>query len=129
MLTIGKTGHFTTTVTEENTAKAMKSGSLPVFATPALAAAIEAASVDCIGDALEPGETTVGTSLNLSHTAATPVGMQVRAEAELVEIDGRKLKFKATAYDDAGVIGTAEHERFIVQAERFLTKTNEKGRK
>lgn len=128
MLTVGKKGSFKTVVTEENTAKTMQSGSLLVFATPALAAAMEAASVACIGDALEPGSTTVGTALNLQHTAATPLGMAVTAEAELTEIDGRKLSFQIVARDETGVIGKAEHTRFIVDAERFMKKTNEKGR-
>lgn len=128
MLKIGKKGCFETTVTESNTAAAMKSGSLPVFATPALAAAMEAASVACIEGDLEEGTTTVGTSLALKHISATPVGMQVTAEAELLQINGRKLLFKVTAFDGAGVIGEAKHERIIVQIERFLAKTKEKRR-
>ncbi len=126
---IGQVGKFETVVTAENTAQAMGSGSMPVFATPAMAAAMEAASVDCVRDGLEEGSATVGTSLSLRHTAATPVGMRVTAVAELVAIEGRLLRFAVTASDEAGVIGQAEHERVIVQADRFLEKTNGKGRK
>lgn len=128
MLKTGTKGIFKSVVADANTAIAMKSGSLPVFATPALAAAIEAASVACIAEELEPGLTTVGVSLNLKHISATPVGMEITAEAELLRIDGRKLMFKAAAFDGAGMIGEAEHTRVIVQAERFMEKTNEKRR-
>ena len=128
MLKPGTKGIFKTIAADANTAIAMKSGSLPVFATPALAAAIEAASVACIAEELESGLTTVGVSLNLKHISATPVGMEITAEAELLRIDGRKLTFKVAAFDGAGMIGQAEHTRVIVQAERFMEKTNEKRR-
>lgn len=128
MLTIGQKGVFQVAVTEENTALAMKSGDLPVFATPAMAAAMEAACVECIADGLTPEQSSVGTALELRHVAATPVGLQVRAVAELETLDGRRLVFRVTAYDDAGVIGEATHERVIVDRERFLKKATEKGR-
>lgn len=128
MLKLGQKGEYRVLVTEGNTALAMGSGDLPVFATPALAAAMEAACVQCVAGEVGPGNSTVGTALSLRHTSATPVGMQVQAVAELAEIDGRRLVFHVKAYDAAGVIGEATHERVLVERERFLKKAKEKGR-
>lgn len=126
MVQIGMRGTAETSVGPENTAKAMGSGSLDVFATPALIALMEAAACDCVEGSLEPGTTSVGTRMDVSHLAATPVGMWVRAESTLEEIDGRKLVFSVCAYDDAGKIGEGTHERVTVQAERFAAKAKAK---
>lgn len=75
---------------------------------------------------LEEGQGTVGTSMTVSHLAATPVGMEVTCESELIEVDGRKLVFDIKAMDEAGLIGEAKHERFIIDSEKFLAKTNAK---
>jgi predicted thioesterase len=102
------------------------SGSLEVFATPVMAMLMEKASCSCIADYLENDETTVGTELSIKHVSATPAGMNVEAEAELIEVNGRELVFNVTAHDDAGVIGTGTHKRFLVFSGRFMEKTNSK---
>ena len=113
-------------VTEFNTALSVGSGSLKVYATPAMLALMEKAACEAIKDLLNDGETTVGTNLNVNHVAATPVGMTVSATAELVERDGRKFVFKVTASDESGLIGEGSHERFCVLADRFTEKTYSK---
>ena len=126
MLTIGSKGTQTIKVTEENTAAAMGSGTLAVFATPAMIALMEKTAYLSVQDALDEGMGSVGTYLNVKHLAATPVGMQVTCESELVEIDSRRLVFTVKAYDETGLIGEGTHERFIVLNEKFLAKTNAK---
>lgn len=116
----------TEAVTESNTAISVGSGSLKVYATPAMLALIEKAACKAIENALNEGETSVGTLLNVKHLAATPVGMQVEATAELLERDGRKLTFAVKAYDECGLIGEGTHERFIVYSEKFTEKTYSK---
>ena len=118
----GIRGMRTVTVTEDMTAKAMGSGELPVFATPAMIALIEETCWRSVADRLAEGEGTVGIKLEVSHLAATPVGMTVRCESELAEIDGRKLTFCVEVSDGRGKIGEGTHERFIVGNERFLKK-------
>ena len=105
---------------------AVGSGLLPVFATPQMIALMENAAVDATQASLEEGQGTVGTRLDVSHDAATPVGMQVWAEAEVTAVDGRKLTFAVTAYDEAGPIGKGTHERFIIQNDKFLAKAQGK---
>ncbi|MDR3288567.1 MAG: thioesterase family protein [Peptococcaceae bacterium] len=124
-LKAGLKGWAETTVSRENTALAMGSGSLEVFATPAMVALMENAAIRAIE--LEAGQTSVGTLIHVSHTAATPLLMKVRAEAELVEADGRRLAFKVSAYDESGLIGSGSHERVIVDTEKFRRKTNRKS--
>ena len=126
MLKTGLKGREQVIVGLSKSAKEMGSGSLEVFATPALVALMEAASVNCLHGLLENGQTTVGISINVKHTSATPLGMTVGAESELTEIDGRRLVFKITAYDSAGVVGTAVHERMIVDGVKLLEKANAK---
>lgn len=125
-LTVGLKGRAETVVTLENTAAAVGSGLLPVFATPMMVALMENAAVNAVQDGLEEGQGTVGTRLDLSHDAATPVGMKVWAEAELTELDGRALTFSVTAYDEAGPIGKGTHQRFVIQNEKFLSKAEQK---
>lgn len=114
------------TVTESLTASAMGSGTLKVFATPAMTALMEKACFECVAPYLDEGITTVGTSLNIEHTAATPVGMKVKAKGTLTETDGRKLVFEVEAYDEKGLIGKGTHERFTVKSESFTEKTYSK---
>ena len=118
----GIRGHAETTVTEENTAAAMGSGLLPVFATPAMLALMEQAAASSVQPCLAEGEGTVGTRLEVSHLAATPVGLTVRAESELIQVDRRRLVFTVRAWAGEELIGEGRHERFIIQNQRFLEK-------
>ncbi len=121
-LSIGLKGLAETLVTEENTAAAMGSGLLPVFATPAMLALMEKAAADSVQPYLPEGQGTVGTRLEVSHLAATPIGLSVRAESELIAIDRRKLRFSVRAWAGDELIGEGEHERFIIDNARFLEK-------
>ena len=113
-ISVGAVGTASTVVTPENTAAAVGSGSLPVFATPYMIALMENAACNAIADALEDGQSSVGTKLDVS------------ARAELVEVDRRRLVFRVTASDDAGPIGQGTHERFLIMAEKFLAKAEAK---
>ena len=128
-ISVGARGCAETTVTEQNTALAMGSGLLPVFATPVMAALLEAAAVNACQAGLEEGQGTVGTHLDISHDAATPVGMTVRAEAEVTAVDGRAITFAVRAFDEAGQIGGGTHQRFVIDNERFLSKAQKRGAK
>lgn len=123
---LGIKGCAETEVNEINTAKKVGSGTLEVFATPCMVALMEEAALSSVAPYLAEGEGTVGTKLEISHDAATPLGMKVRAESTLVEIDRRRLVFEVSAYDECGLIGKGKHERFIVNGEKFLAKTNAK---
>ena len=123
---IGITGKQTITVTEEKTAQAMGSGTLPVFATPAMIALMENTASKSVEAKLDEGAGTVGTLINVKHVAATPVGMDVTCEKKLVEVDRKRLVFEVKAYDAAGVIGEGTHERFIIDNEKFLGKAEAK---
>ena len=124
MLEIGIRGHEESVVTKEVTAKAMGSGQLSVYATPALIALVEETAWKSVASLLEPGQGTVGTRLDITHLAPTPEGRRVRCETELIEVDRRRLVFSAAAFDDAGKIAEGTHERFVVENERFLAKAN-----
>ena len=113
----------TDTVTERNTANAWGSGLLAVYATPAMIALMEAAAHSAVAPLLPQGWSTVGTELNVKHSSATPMGMEVSARAELLSVDGRSLVFKVEAFDEAGKIGEGVHGRFIIENERFVAKT------
>jgi len=127
MLTVGIKGKEELLVSEANSAKSMGSGLLDVFATPAMTALIELTSWKSVAPYMEEGCGTVGTLLNITHDAATPLGMKVWCESELVEIDGRRLVFEVTAYDEKGRIGGGRHERFIVNNEKFQAKADRKA--
>ena len=122
-LTKGIVGKKELTVTMDKTAAAVGSGLLDVFATPQMIALMEATASESVAPYLDEGATSVGRLVNVSHVAATPVGMAVRCESELVEVEGRKLTFTVKAYDNAGLIGDGTHERFIVFSEKFMAKT------
>lgn len=124
----GITGRETVLVTPENTAAAMGSGTLAVFATPALAALAEKTCWQSVAPALEPGCGTVGICLELHHNAPTPVGGTVVCESELTAVEGRKLTFAVRMHDAAGEVGTALHERFIVNDVKFQTKADSRPR-
>ena len=116
------------TVTESMLARSMGSGDLPVLATPALAALFEGAAAALAREYLEEGRTTVGTKLNLEHTAPTPCGAKLTVEAELTGREGRLFRFRLTARDEAGPVASCEHERVSVNAERFLQKAQARGK-
>jgi predicted thioesterase len=111
---------------EAHSARAVGSGLLPVLATPAMTALMEQAAATAIGEFLPEGWTSVGISLDIEHTSATPLGMGFRAEAEVTAVEGRKVLFAVRAYDDAGEIGHGTHARFAVESEPFLAKAAKK---
>ena len=129
MLTIGIKGREEVMVTEENTAKAMGSGTLDVFATPAMTALMEMTAWKSVAPFLEDGDGTVGTLLQITHDAPTPLGMKVFCESELLEIDGPRLVFHVAAFDAKGKIGEGRHERFVINNERFAAKAEKKREK
>ncbi len=126
MLKQGLLGKEHAIVSHSNSALSMGSGSLEVFSTPSMIALMECAAASSVRGHLEPGKTTVGVSIDVKHTSATPLGMTVSCESELLEVDGKRLVFKITAFDKCGVIGTAKHERMIVDVKRFMEKAASK---
>ncbi len=122
----GIKGYAESTVSESNSAKTMGSGALDVLATPAMIALMEKAAWTSVQPYLEEGEGTVGTLMNITHDAPTPLGMKVHCESELIAVEGRKLKFTVTAFDEKGCIGKGTHERFVIKSEKFQKKANEK---
>ena len=123
---IGIEGEKSIRVTEAMTAEAMGSGDLPVYATPSMIALMENTAKDSISGELEEGQGTVGTLMQIEHVSATPVGMEVHCETELIEIDRKRLVFDVKAFDENGLIGKGKHERFIIDNERFLAKAEAK---
>lgn len=126
-ITSGCRATATTAVTPDKLAAAVGSGSLNVFATPMMAALMEAAACNAVAPFLEDGETTVGTELNIQHTAATPQGMEVTAEAEILSVNGRELTLRVSARDSVGEIGQGIHKRFVVFSEKFQEKAEKRG--
>lgn len=122
MLEIGLTHTSSLTVTEALTAKAMGSGDMPVLATPAMMALMENAAMSAVAPELPEGSTTVGGHIESSHLKPTPVGAEVKAEATLTKVDGRKLYFTVKAMQGDTVIGEGTHLRFIVDREKFMSK-------
>ena len=123
---IGMKGEVQTVVEREDTAAEVGSGSLLVYATPCMVALMEGAACEAIADELKETETTVGTELNIQHISATPVGLEVRAEAVVTNVDGKVITFDVTAYDEAGQIGKGTHKRVIVPTQKFLEKAYNK---
>ena len=125
-ITVGMKGEVSTFVEREDTAAEVGSGDLLVYATPCMTALMEGAACEAIADALKEGQTTVGTELNIRHTSATPVGLEVRAEAEVTEVDGKVITFSLKAFDEVGEIGSGTHKRVLVNPQKFLEKTYNK---
>lgn len=125
-ITVGSRGHASTLVEREDTAYEVGSGSLLVYATPCMAALMEGAACDAIADALKETETSVGTALNIAHISATPVGLEVHAEAEVTEVNGKAITFSLKVSDEAGEIGNGTHTRVIVNSQKFLEKAYNK---
>ncbi len=115
-------------VTENDTAKKFGSGEVLVFATPMMIGLMENAALRAVDPHLPPGFATVGTHVDVKHLAATPVGMNVRAEAELIEIKGKKLTFKITAFDELDKIGEGLHTRYIIELKPFIASAENKGK-
>ena len=126
MLNPGIRGEKTVEVTASNTAEALGSGTLPVFATPAMIALIEATASESVAPFLEEGTSTVGTHLDVAHSSATPMGMSATCVTELVEVDRRRLVFSVTVTDAKGEIGSGTHERFVVDNAKFMSKAQSK---
>jgi predicted thioesterase len=126
-LSVGLRATVTVTVSAADTAQALGSGSVPVFSTPRLVAIVEQAAVDALTGRLAPGETSVGTRIEISHLAATPVGQTVRAQAEITAVDGRRLRFAVVAWDAHEKIGEGTHDRVIVDEQRFLERLRRKS--
>lgn len=120
---IGLKGHAEVYVVYENTAAAVGSGLVPVFATPSMIALMEQAAATSLLPHLDEGQGSVGVHLDVSHQAATPIGMKVWAESEVLEITGKQITFTVAAYDDAGMIGQGTHKRAVINVERFMAKT------
>ena len=121
-ITVGMKAEVGTLVEREDTAKEVGSGSLLVYATPCMVALMEGAACEAIEEALGEDKTTVGIELNIQHTSATPVGLEVRAEAEVTAVDGKIITFELRAFDEAGEIGKGTHKRAIVPVQKFLDK-------
>ena len=128
MILIGTKCQLTQTVTQELTAAAVGSGALTVFGTPFMAAMMENAAMTCLQNFLEDGQGSVGTHLDITHDAPTPIGMTVTVEAEIRDVseNGKMVVFDVRAWDEKGPIGKGFHTRAIINNERFLNKCNAK---
>ena len=119
---VGMKGEASTLVEREDTAAEVGSGSLLVYATPCMVALMEGAACEAINEALTEDQSSVGISLNIEHLSATPVGLEVRAEAEVTAVEGKIITFAITAYDEAGKIGEGTHKRCVISSQKFLDK-------
>ena len=122
----GLVGESNTIVTGELTAASHGSGLVPAFATPAMIALMENASVAAIQKHLPAGQTSVGIEVNIKHLAATPVGMRVRARSQVIAVDGRRVSFQVEAWDDKEKIGEGTHARMVVDDTRFKERISQK---
>lgn len=125
-ITIGAKGEVSTLVEREDTALEVGSGSLLVYATPCMVALMEGAACEALAPFLPEDKTSVGTQLTVSHISATPVGLEVRAEAEIIAVEKSMVTFKVSAYDEAGLIGEGTHQRAVISTQKFLDKTYSK---
>jgi predicted thioesterase len=121
------TGEQVTNVTEVLTAKHLGSGGIDVYATPAMIALMEAAAVAAVDHLLPQGKASVGVALDVKHLAATPLGHQVRARAEVTDVDGRRITFAVQAWDERELIGEGMHTRYVIDAARFLERVRAKA--
>ena len=124
--TVGMKGEVGTTVEREDTAKEVGSGDLMVYATPCMVALMEGAACEAIAEAMGENQTTVGTALNIEHISATPVGLEVRAVAEVTAVEGKVITFDVKAFDEAGEIGRGTHKRVLVGSQKFLERAYNK---
>lgn len=123
MIKTGIRNHLESFTTKEHCADSLGTGNVPVFATIMMVGLMEKTCLESVLPYLEPGQDTVGTHMNVSHAKATPAGMKVWCDSELVEIDRRRLVFRVSAFDERGLIGEGTHERFIIDKKRFVEKT------
>ena len=126
MFTTGRKGHLETIVTEETSARSVGSGGLLVYATPSMISLVEETCWRSVAEELGEGQSTVGTKIRIDHLAATPLGMKVWCDTELIEVDRRRLVFAVRAYDEAGLIAEGTHERFVIDVEKFMAKKKKK---
>lgn len=126
MVELGIKGHQETVVGDGNIATNVGSGRVKVFSTPMMISLMEKAACLSIEPYLEEGQSSVGTHVNVSHLAATPVGMKVWADTEVIEIDRRRVTFSVKAYDERGLIGEGTHDRFVINIDKFQSKASEK---
>ena len=124
---IGKTAEVTTMVATENTAGAVGSGSLQVYATPSMIALMEQAACACLADNIEQGQTSIGISVHVEHTSASVIGAEITASATITAVSKRSVEFRVSARDYAGEIGSGRHIRVIVDEKRFMAKVKAKG--
>lgn len=122
-ITVGTKGEVSSLVEREDTAQIVGSGSLLVYATPCMAALMEGAACEAIASCLPEEKTSVGIALSISHLAATPVGLEVRATAEVTEVSNNIITFCVEAFDETGKIGEGTHKRAVVTSQKFLDKT------
>ena len=127
MIIKGITAQITRTITEEATAEKVKSGSLPVLATPVLSAAMEETACKALAPFLSDHETTVGGSISLIHKAPTLPGHTITVTATVTEVRGKKISFHITASDENGDIGEADHDRFLVDSVKFMEKAEKRN--
>ncbi len=124
----GLVGETTITVTKDQTARHLGSGNIDVYATPAMVALMEQTALSTIDPLLDKGQASVGTALDIKHIAATPLGHKVRARAEVIEVDRRRVTFRVQAWDEQELIGEGTHTRFIIDTNRFLDNLKAKAR-
>lgn len=125
-ISVGMKGTASTLVEREDTALEVGSGSLLVYATPCMVALMEGAACDAISNVLTEDKSSVGIALDISHLSATPVGLEVRAEAEVTSVDGNIITFQVTAFDESGKIGEGTHKRAVISTQKFLDKAYSK---
>ena len=113
---------MTLVVEHKDTAAVYGSGALEVFATPAMIALMEKTCLESVADKIGEGNTTVGIAVNIKHLKASPVGVTIRCEAEIIEVDRRRLVFKVKCYESETLVGEGIHERFVVDSEKFMSK-------
>ena len=122
LIKAGLTKTIKLVVTEDTTAEKVGSGSLPVFSTPSMLAAMEKASLQAVEDYLDYGETTVGIMANIKHLAATKIGDVVEVKSEVINVEGKKISFNIKAFSSDKLIGEGIHDRFVVNSEKFMKK-------
>ncbi len=122
----GLTGELSITVSEAQSARHLGSGGIRVFATPAMIALMEGAAVAAIDHLLPEGQASVGVMVNVRHLAATPLGHQVRARAEVTGVEGRQVSFKVEAWDEKELIGEGTHTRFVIDLARYMQRLESK---
>ena len=126
-LEVGLVGEARVAVDRSNVASTFGAGNVDVFATPAMIALMENASANAVDHLLPAGSVTVGTAVDVRHLAATPIGLEVRARAEVVQVDGRRLVLRVEAFDPVEKVGEGTHERAVVDLQRLLARAAAKG--